>query len=204
MHKVRSSDQPVQGRLLRDGSLIQEEREMDRTGPMIGWLNDAYAMERSTIQILQNHARDAKDHPAMQARIEQHLEATRRHADLVKGCIERLGGSTSALKSGMATVMGTVQGMSTGLARDELVKNALHDYGTEYFEMASYKALIAAAQDIGDQETVSVCQQILRDEEAMAAWLDQQLPGLVVETLRTLAAPPPSGESVSTDSAPTA
>jgi ferritin-like metal-binding protein YciE len=204
MHKVRSSDQPVQGRLLRDGSLIQEEREMDRTGPMIGWLNDAYAMERSTIQILQNHARDAKDHPAMQARIEQHLEATRRHADLVKGCIERLGGSTSALKSGMATVMGTVQGMSTGLARDELVKNALHDYGTEYFEMASYKALIAAAQDIGDQETVSVCQQILRDEEAMAAWLDQQLPGLVVETLRTRAAPPPSGESVSTDSAPTA
>jgi len=177
---------------------------MDRSSPVIGWLNDAYAMELSIVQVLQNHARDAKNHPEMQARIEQHLEETRRHADLVKGCIDRLGGSTSAVKSGMATVMGTVQGMSTALARDDLVKNALHDYGTEYFEMASYKALIAAAQDLGDQETVSVCQQILRDEEAMAAWLDQQLPGVVVETLHLLATPAPGSEPASADISPPA
>jgi ferritin-like metal-binding protein YciE len=175
---------------------------MDRTGPVIAWLNDAYAMERSITQVLENHAKDAKDHPPMQARIEQHLEETRRHADLVKGCVERLGGSTSSIKGGVATVMGTVQGMSTGMAADELVKNALHDYGTEYFEMACYKALIAAAQDIGDQETVAVCQQILRDEEAMAAWLDRQLPGVVTETLRMLTTPVPGAEASSADTGP--
>jgi ferritin-like metal-binding protein YciE len=165
---------------------------MDRNETLIGWLNDAHAMEQSITKVLENHAKDAKDHPQIQARIQQHLEETRRHAELVKGCVIRLGGSTSAIKSGIANVMGTVQGMSTGLARDELVKNALQDYSTEYFEMACYKALIVAAQDVGDQETVSVCQQIIRDEEAMANWLDQQLPTVVQETLRMQTMRPPS------------
>jgi ferritin-like metal-binding protein YciE len=175
---------------------------MDRNETLIGWLNDAHAMEQSITKVLENHAKDAKDHPQIQARIQQHLEETRRHAELVKGCVERLGGSTSAVKSGMATVMGTVQGMSTGLARDELVKNALQDYSTEYFEMACYKALIAAAQDVGDQETVSVCQQIIRDEEAMANWLDKQLPTVVQETLRMQTMRPPS-EGMAAEERPT-
>ena len=177
---------------------------MERNQPLISWLNDAYAMERSIIQVLENHAGDAKDHPDMQARLQQHLEETRRHAEQVKSCIERLGGSTSAIKTGMATVMGTVQGMSTALARDELVKNALHDYATEYFEMASYKSLIAAAQDIGDLETVNVCQQILQDEESIATFLDQQLPMITVETFRRLSTPPPTADATGAEAGPTA
>ncbi|MEA2515419.1 MAG: hypothetical protein QOJ59_4908 [Thermomicrobiales bacterium] len=177
---------------------------MERNQPLIGWLNDAYAMERSIIQVLENHTRDAKDHPDLQARLQQHLEETRGHAEQVKGCVERLGGNTSAIKTGMATVMGTVQGMSTALARDELVKNALHDYATEYFEMASYKSLIAASQDIGDQETVNVCQQILQDEESMAAFLDQQLPIITIEIFRALSTPPPGAEAAGAEAGPIA
>ena len=143
---------------------------------VIGWLNDAHAMELSIAQVLENHAKDAKDHPALQARLQQHLEQTRGHAEAVKGCVERLGGDTSALKTGMATVMGMVQGMATGLAKDELVKNALHDYGSEHFEIACYASLIAAAEQLGDQETARVCREILRDEEAMAAFLFEQVP----------------------------
>src|SRR3712207_2094844 len=112
---------------------------------VIAWLNDAHAMELSIAQVLANHAQDAKDHPQLQTRLQEHLEQTRRHADLVKGCLERLGGSVSGVKTGMATVMGTVQGMATALAKDDLVKNALHDYGTEHFEIACYTSLLAAA-----------------------------------------------------------
>ncbi len=150
---------------------------------LIAWLNDAYAMETSVAQVLEAHAKEAKDHPLMQTRIQEHLEETRRHADLVKGCIERLGSSPSTIKSGMGTVMGTVQGMSTALAKDKLVKNALGDYASEHFEIASYQALVTAALQIGDQQTASVCQDILRDEDAMARWLEQQLPGIVQETI---------------------
>jgi ferritin-like metal-binding protein YciE len=94
--------------------------------------------------------------------------------------------------------------MSTALARDELVKNALHDYATEYFEMASYKSLIAAAQDIGDQETVNVCQQILQDEESMAAFLDQQLPIITIEIFHALSTPPPGAEAAGAEAGPIA
>jgi ferritin-like metal-binding protein YciE len=150
---------------------------------MIAWLNDAHAMENNLIKVLENHARDAKNHPQIQAKIEEHLEQTRRHADLVKGCVERLGGHTSAIKSGLGTVMGAVQGISTGPAQDELVKNALADYASEHFEIASYTALIAGAQALGDQEIARVCQQILRDEQDMARWLEQQLPIITQEFL---------------------
>ena len=39
--------------------------------------------------------------------------------------IERLGGSTSTVKAAMSHVMGMGQSVSTGMAKDELVKNAL-------------------------------------------------------------------------------
>lgn len=150
----------------------------------MAWLNDAYGLENSLIPVLENHAKDAKDHPEMQAKIQQHLDQTRVHAQLVQRCIERLGGHTSALKTGLSTMMGNMQSISTGGAEDELVKNGLADFAAENFEIASYKGLIAAAQTLGDQETLSVCQQILRDEEDMAHWLDQHLPMAIKEALQ--------------------
>ena len=49
---------------------------------------------------------------------EHALETTRRHADRVKECIQRLG-DTSALKTSIANIFGTLQGLSTGPAEDE-------------------------------------------------------------------------------------
>lgn len=157
---------------------------------MIAWLNDAYAMENSLIHTLEQRIKEAKDHPHIRSRDEQHLAETRRHAELVKGCVERLGGKTSALKAGMSSVMGVVQGISTAVAKDTLVKNCLADYGAEQFEVASYTALIAGAQAMGDQETAAVCQQILQEDAAMAEWLMQNLPAVVQGTLAEQAAAP--------------
>ena len=151
---------------------------------VIAWLNDAHAMELGIAQVLERHAEEAKDHPQMQAGLQRHLEQTRRHAELVKGCVERMGGETSGIKSGMASVMGAVQGMTTKLAKDELIKNTLHDYGTEHFEIACYTSLIAAAENLGDQETVRVCQEILRDDQAMADFLFQQIAPVTIEMLQ--------------------
>ena len=151
---------------------------------VIAWLNDAHATELGIAQVLERHVEEAKDHPQMQTGLQRHLEQTRRHAELVKGCVERMGGETSGIKSGMASVMGAVQGMTTKLAKDELIKNALHDYGTEHFEIACYTSLIAAADHLGDQETVRVCQEILRDDQAMADFLFQQIPLVTIEMLQ--------------------
>jgi ferritin-like metal-binding protein YciE len=150
---------------------------------LLGWLNDAYAMERGLENVLENHANDAKDMPQAESRIRQHLEETRRHAELVQGLVERMGGSTSTVKTTMGKVTGFFQGMSTGASPDELVKNGLSDYAAEHFEIASYRALIEGARALGETEVVRVCEQILRDEQEMARWLEQSLPMLVQDYL---------------------
>ena len=165
-----------------------QERVTTRRDLVVTWLNNAYSMESGLVQTLQSHAKDAQDFPQVQARIQQHVEETRRHAELVGACIERLGGTPSTVKSGMASMVGKVQGVSLRPAQDKVVKNALADFSAEHLEMSSYRALIAAAQDLGDQETASMCQQILQDEEEMARFLDQNLPTLVREIINRMPA----------------
>jgi len=150
---------------------------------LIGWLNDAFAMEKGLVQVLENHASDVKDRPEMYRKIAEHLEKTRMHAERVRDCVERLGGTTSSVKTAMGAISGFFQGRSTGISPDELVKNTLSDYAAEHFEIASYKALIVAARALGETEVARVCEDILRDEEDMARWLEQQLPTVVQEYL---------------------
>ncbi len=150
-------------------------------GFLNAWLKDAYSMERGLVPILENHAKDAKDHPEMQQVIQQHADRTKQHADMVKQCLERLGDSPSSIKAGIGGIIGSAQSVTTAAAEDELVKNGLSDFAAENFEIASYKALIAAADQVGDMQTAQVCRQILGDEEQMANWLANQLPVAVRE-----------------------
>ena len=143
---------------------------------LLTWLNDAYGMEKSMVQTLRNHAHAAHDRPSMQSRLERHCEETKEHAHMVRECIERLGGHVSGVKTGLSAVMGTVQGVVTAPAKDQIVKNILGDSAAERFEIASYQGIITAADEIGDTETAQVCRRILREEEQMLEWLEQQLP----------------------------
>jgi len=115
------------------------------------WLKDAHAMEQGAVLTLENHAAAAQGYPEVQSKLHGHAEATRRHADLVEGCIERLGGHPSVLKEAIGTVMGKVQGVANLPAQDVVVKNILGDLAAEHFEIASYTSLIAAAEQTGDE-----------------------------------------------------
>ena len=149
----------------------------------VGWLNDAYAMEQGIVEALEAQVKLAEDHPMVKDGIQRHLEATKGHAESVKQCLDQLGESPSKLKSGMAEIGAKVQGMTMGAAEDKLVKAALNDYATEHMVIASYRALIAAAQQLGHPEIAQVCQAILQDELAMAAWLEENTPMLVRESI---------------------
>ncbi len=72
--------------------------------------------------------------------------------------------------------MGMMQGMSTGMFRDELVKNAIADYAMEHFEMACYSALASAAEDAGLTELAQTCREIFGEEAEMADWLEEHIP----------------------------
>ena len=142
---------------------------------LIAWLNDAYAMERAMAQMLQRQAQ-ATDDQEIRGRLRWHLEETDRHADAVKRCIEQLNGTVSATKTALGTAAGFLEGLMGWVPDDALVKNLLADYAAEQFEIASYKALMAAAMAVDEPQVAEACQQILLDEERMAHWIDERLP----------------------------
>jgi ferritin-like metal-binding protein YciE len=146
---------------------------------LIAWLNDAHAMEVQLQKVLESQITHAEGHNDVRAKLEEHLDQTKHHAELVEQCVNQLGGSTSALKSGMSNVMGMVQGMSTGTAKDTMIKDALAAYGSESFEIACYTALLEAANMVGESQVANVCRQILNDETKMKEWLEQNLPTVV-------------------------
>lgn len=144
---------------------------------LIAWLTDAHAMELSLAKVLENHAKDADRLPDIRARDEDHLAETREHARKIEQCLEHLGAEKpSSVKNAIGTVMGKMQGAMSGPFGDEIMKNALSDYAAEHMEIACYRSLIIAAEEIGEVQVARLCNEILAEEESMAQWLEQKLP----------------------------
>ena len=158
-------------------------------GHVVDWLRDAHAMEQQAEVMLKDLVDRLEHYPQLRAHIEDHLEDTREQQMLLKGCIERLGGSPSMLKDLMGKVVAFGQSVSGMVVSDEVVKGAMSTYVFAHMEIASYTILIAAAKAIGDNETQRVCEAILQQEKAMAEWLRGHLPEVTQAFLTRSATP---------------
>jgi ferritin-like metal-binding protein YciE len=156
---------------------------------LMQWLRDAHAAEEQAETMLSGMARRIENYPDLKARIEQHVRETQRHAELVRGCIERRGGRVSAVKDIGAKMIGLGQALSGIFVGDEVMKGSIASYAFEAMEIASYRILISAARQVGDEETARVCEQILPEEEAMAKWLEQNIPALTQQYLKRMQTP---------------
>lgn len=147
---------------------------------LTAWLDDAYAMENGLVPILQTHATAFDAYmPEVAQRLREHITETRQHATRLEQCLRVLGTTPSTMKSTFSSLMGSVEGVSTGIFVDQLVKNALMDYGSEQFEVGCYTALVTAARDAGYPDVADLCEQNLKEDQAMAAWLAARLPEVV-------------------------
>jgi ferritin-like metal-binding protein YciE len=147
---------------------------------LAAWLDDAHAMESGLISILQTHATHVSHLPDAARRLEQHVVETQQHVQRVNECLRLLGTAPSGIKSALSAVVGSVEGASTAIFRDEVVKDALADYASEQFEVACYTALVSMATALDYPEIARLCNQNLQEDRAMAEWLLQQLPSVVI------------------------
>ena len=143
---------------------------------LTAWLRDAHAMENQAIEILEKQANRFEHYPELRAKVRSHLDETHRHAERVERCLHQLGTDTSALKTALGKMVGTAQQLSGLFASDEVLKSGIADYAFEHYEIASYKILIAAADEAGEHQVGRMLEENLREEEEMAAWLAQHLP----------------------------
>ena len=146
---------------------------------LIAWLKDAYAMEKSIINILKVHAKEAKNYPEIQEKIKQHMEVTEDQAERIKQRLEEMGQKTSTLKTLSGKFMGKVQAYGTKFDEDKIVKNALAEHATEAFEMGAYEAIKTAAEKLEDGATVELAQSLFNEEREMKDWLEERLPMLI-------------------------
>ncbi|HEX6308514.1 MAG TPA: DUF892 family protein [Longimicrobiales bacterium] len=171
------------------GTLLSGEEEGELSPAeerLLAWLNDAYALEKAQIPILENHAADAERQPHVREKHLEHLERTKHHAKRVKQCIKELGRKPSKAKDAMGRISGAMSSLSTEPFDDEVVRNFLADFAAENLEIASYEAIITAAKDAGHDKIARICEEILEDEEEMVDWLRANLPRAVRDTLDDL------------------
>lgn len=150
---------------------------------LISWLQDAHAMEEGIVEVLERQEGHAKDWPDLREKIQDHLKVTRSQAERLEECLDRLESGTSSIKSGASNMIGALQGMSTSVADDTVIKDALQMYATEHFEIACYLSLITTAQEAQEDEIVEVLDEILREEEEMAEWVGEHLEDLTTQFL---------------------
>jgi ferritin-like metal-binding protein YciE len=158
---------------------LKELVAMTQDEILVDWLSDAYAMESGQIPVLSDHIKDAGHHAEVRTRLQQHLDATRRHADLLGRLIEQCGGKVPAVKATMGKVTGVIHAVAGSGGRARLLKNLILDYSTEYFEVGCYTALIEAAMLSGHGELIPALEEVLEEEEDMAGWIEDRLPGFV-------------------------
>jgi hypothetical protein len=85
------------------------------------------------------------------------------------------GEATGRVKSLTKGPLHAVRG--TGAA-EKMLKNAKTEYFNEHEEIATYSAIEALAESLGDAETAKLAREIRRDEERMASFLARQIPVL--------------------------
>lgn len=122
-------------------------------------LYDAYRLERRALKILRAAQKARGICPELRARVRDHAIETRWQARLLEVCLENLGARPEAF---------TRKGSKPAPSRTAAAFKQL--------EIMAYRALVAAAGTAGELEIAHICTEILDQEIAMSAWLeDHQL-----------------------------
>lgn len=147
--------------------MAYSEREILVTG-----LKNAYALEAYAADVTQKQANRLTDYPELQRRVAQHHEETLRQRGRLAECLGQLGESPSTLKATVQRLVGQMQTMFHAMADDEVLKATFAGASLEQYEIAAYKALIVMAGTCQERSVAEVCRKNLREEEAMAQFLD--------------------------------
>src|SRR5947199_4059207 len=139
---------------------------------LIKHIDEAHAMEQNVLRMLDGMI-STTDDPEILDALEHHKMQTQGHADRMAERLEAHGASPSAVKQ-LGGVLGALAKLPLDLVRGEKAgRNARDGYATEHMEIASYELLRRTAQKAGEEETATAAQEIIVEEKAMAALIEQ-------------------------------
>jgi ferritin-like metal-binding protein YciE len=155
-----------------------------KKGDVISWLRDAHAMEAATVRNLEKLISRADAYPSLRAQLQKHLDVSRRQETDLEAQLKALGADTSMLKDLAMRFTGWIEPFLGALAPDEMPKHCLAAHGWENFEIASYRSLQGAAEELGMEDLKALCERAIREEQEMAKYLFDTLPDITRQYLR--------------------
>ncbi|WP_088099942.1 ferritin-like domain-containing protein [Xanthomonas retroflexus] len=158
---------------------MSDPRSGKRRERLLKWLQDAYAMEQEAETMMKAMASRIENYAELAARIGQHVQETRQQSESLRQCIQSLGGSVPTAKGLFASLTAAMHAAGNSMMEDEVVKGIGLSFGFENTEIATYRALVVAAERAGATDIAAVCGQILQEEIAMARWLEDHQDVLV-------------------------
>ncbi|MGH2959855.1 MAG: DUF892 family protein [Solirubrobacterales bacterium] len=156
----------------------------ERDTKLVQYLVEAHGKEKELETSLQAHIELTSKMP-YKKRLRAHLTETRDHAKRLERRIKQLGGGDEI--GGVTAAAQSVVGKTAALAKgpihalrgtsepETMLKNAKTEYFNEAEEIATYTAIEALAEKVGDSETAKLVRSIKRDEERMAKYLEGQI-----------------------------
>lgn len=146
--------------------MTDEAREV-----LIVGLRNAHAVESQAVELLERQAQALDDYPDVRSRVRQHLDETRSQLERLEDCLDQLGERRSAVKDAALSTLGNFMALSNTMADDAILKNAFASYSFEHYEIAAYESLLELAELSEEPEIMSLLQENLSEEQAMADWL---------------------------------
>lgn len=138
-------------------------------------LRNAHAMETQARELMERQSERLTDYPDVKARVQTHLRETEGQMKRLEQCLSSFGETTSTIKDTAQSLMGNMMAMGHSVAGDEILKNIFANNAFEHYEIAAYKSLLALCGPAGADSARTPLEQSLKEEEEMAAWVDQNV-----------------------------
>jgi ferritin-like metal-binding protein YciE len=134
---------------------------------LVKHIDEAHAMEQNVLRMLDGMI-STTDDPEILRELEHHKIETEGHAERMKQRLEAHGATPSVVKQA-GGILGALAKMPLDMIRGEKAgRNARDGFATEHMEIASYELLKRVAEKANDTETVTACDEIIGQEQAMA------------------------------------
>ena len=143
---------------------------------LVRYLDDAWAVEKGLIPILNDMAEGAND-PQIKAMFEQHRMVTHQQEEALEARIRALGEEPSGGKGFFSQFLSKVADFMHHAEDDydATTQHLMKAYATENFECAMYQALEAYSTAISDTETASLARQLHQQEKQAAEMVWQMI-----------------------------
>ena len=128
-------------------------------------IQSAHALEKQATQLIARQLERLESYPEVSAMLRQHGLETDRQIERLEGILSEIGSSPSAVKDLALQAAGNAAALMHAAMSDEVMKNHFANVAFEAFEQATYRSLIAMAEQTGHPHHVAIYEESLAEEE---------------------------------------